>query len=105
MLSPEKNRLAAEAMECWADFQSGLTSDKRKYPIQQFKAYLYADLQPTANPRPRRPLSERSRIVFRRARFRSKSRLSGGKDCHHQLWVNTSRPGRVSRGRRKPTYE
>jgi hypothetical protein len=39
MLSPEKNRLAAEAMECWADFQDGLSSDKRKYPIQQFKAF------------------------------------------------------------------
>ena len=39
MLSPEKNRLAAEAMECWADFQDGLSSHKRKYPIQQFKAF------------------------------------------------------------------
>ena len=26
-------------MECWVDFQDGLTSDKRKYPIQQFKAF------------------------------------------------------------------
>jgi hypothetical protein len=39
MSSPEKDRLAAEAMECWVDFQDGLTSDKRKYPIQQFKAF------------------------------------------------------------------
>jgi hypothetical protein len=39
MPSPEKDRLAAEAMECWADFQAGLSSDKRKYPIQQFKAF------------------------------------------------------------------
>jgi hypothetical protein len=39
MPSPEKDRLAAEAMECWVDFQDGLTSDKRKYPIQQFKAF------------------------------------------------------------------
>jgi hypothetical protein len=40
MLSPEKNRLAAEALECWADFQDGLSSDKRKYPIQQFESFL-----------------------------------------------------------------
>jgi len=39
MPSPEKDRLAAEAMECWVDFQDGLSSDKRKYPIQQFKAF------------------------------------------------------------------
>ena len=39
MPPPEKDRLAAEAMECWVDFQEGLTSDKRKYPIQQFKAF------------------------------------------------------------------
>jgi hypothetical protein len=37
MPAPEKDRLAAEAMECWADFQDALSSDKRKYPIQQFK--------------------------------------------------------------------
>ena len=42
MPSPEKDRLAAEAMECWVDFQEGLTSDKRKYPIQQFKAFWTA---------------------------------------------------------------
>ena len=39
MPSPEKDRLAAEAMECWVDFQQGLSSDKRKYPMQQFKAF------------------------------------------------------------------
>ena len=39
MPSPEKDRLAAEATECWVDFQQGLSSDKRKYPIQQFKAF------------------------------------------------------------------
>jgi hypothetical protein len=27
-----KDRLAAEAMERWADFQESLSSDKRKYP-------------------------------------------------------------------------
>jgi len=26
-------------MECWVDFQLRLSSDKRKYPIQQFKAF------------------------------------------------------------------
>jgi hypothetical protein len=39
MPPPEKDRLAAEAMECWADFQDALSSDKRKYPVQQFKAF------------------------------------------------------------------
>ena len=39
MPSPEKDRLVAEATECWVDFQLGLSSDKRKYPIQQFKAF------------------------------------------------------------------
>jgi hypothetical protein len=39
MPSPEKDQLAAEATECWVDFQQGLSSDKRKYPIQQFKAF------------------------------------------------------------------
>jgi hypothetical protein len=39
MPSPEKDRLAAEAMQCWADFQRGLSSDKRKYPIRQFRAF------------------------------------------------------------------
>ena len=39
-MSPsEKDRLAAEAMQCWADFQAGLSSDKRKYPLQQFRAF------------------------------------------------------------------
>src|ERR1700690_421655 len=39
MPSPEKDRLAAEAMKCGADFQDGLSSDKRKYPIQQFEVF------------------------------------------------------------------
>ena len=39
MPSPEKDRLAAEAMQCWADFQHALSSDKRKYPIRQFRAF------------------------------------------------------------------
>src|ERR1700685_630321 len=39
MPAPEKDRLAAEAMECWAGFQDALSSDKRKYPVQKFKAF------------------------------------------------------------------
>jgi hypothetical protein len=39
MPSPEKDRLATEVMQCWADFQHGLSSDKRKYPIRQFRAF------------------------------------------------------------------
>jgi hypothetical protein len=39
MPSQEMDQLAAEAMECWADFQEGLSSDKRKYPVQQFRAF------------------------------------------------------------------
>ena len=39
MPSPEKDQLAAEALACWVDFQQGLSSDKRTYPIQQFKAF------------------------------------------------------------------
>ena len=41
MLSAEKDRLADDAMECWVAFQNGL-SDKRKYPIQQFKLFWAA---------------------------------------------------------------
>ena len=37
--SPEKDQLAAEAMQCWADFQERLSSDKQKYPVQQFRAF------------------------------------------------------------------
>ena len=39
MPSLEMERLACEAMQCWADFQEGLSSDKRKYPQQQFIAF------------------------------------------------------------------
>ena len=39
MSSPEKDRLAAEAMQCWADFPERFSSDKRKYPVQQFRAF------------------------------------------------------------------
>jgi hypothetical protein len=49
MPTSEKDRLAAEAIDRWADFQEGLSSEKRKYPIQQFQAFLsetkhYAEL-------------------------------------------------------------
>jgi len=33
MSSPGKDQLAAEAMQCWADFQERLSSDKQKYPV------------------------------------------------------------------------
>lgn len=39
MSSSEKDRLATEAMQRWADFQGGLSSDKQKYPLQQFRAF------------------------------------------------------------------
>ena len=42
MPASEKDRLAAEAMDCWEDFQERLSSDKRKYPIQQFQAFWSA---------------------------------------------------------------
>ena len=34
MSSPEKDQLAAEAMQCWADFQERLSSGKQKYPCK-----------------------------------------------------------------------
>jgi hypothetical protein len=37
----EKERLAAEVERQWADFQDGL-SDKRRYPLAQFKAFWKA---------------------------------------------------------------
>lgn len=40
MPSPEKDRLAAEAMQCWADFQAGLSSEKQKYPVQTVSSFL-----------------------------------------------------------------
>ena len=49
MPSREKDPLAAQVVQCWADFQHGLSSDKRKYPIRQFQAFCevterYAEL-------------------------------------------------------------
>ena len=37
----EKDRLASEVQERWIDFNMAL-SDKRKYPVQQFKAFWEA---------------------------------------------------------------
>ena len=37
----EKDRLAAEVIERWVDFQEGL-SDKRRYPVGAFKAFVAA---------------------------------------------------------------
>ncbi len=42
MPTSEKDLLAAEAMDRWADFQEGLSSEKRKHPIQQFRAFWSA---------------------------------------------------------------
>ena len=39
MSSPGKDRLAAEAMQCWADFQERLSSGKQEYPVQEFRAF------------------------------------------------------------------
>jgi hypothetical protein len=38
----EKDLLAAEAMDRWEDFQESLSTEKRKYPIQQFRAFWSA---------------------------------------------------------------
>ena len=35
----EKDKLAAEAIDRWGDFQEGLASVKRKYPTSQFQAF------------------------------------------------------------------
>jgi hypothetical protein len=42
MLSSEKDQLAPEAMERWADLQESLSSDRRKYPTRQFQAFWQA---------------------------------------------------------------
>jgi hypothetical protein len=42
MPTSEKDLLAAEAMDRWGDFQEGLSSERRKYPIQQFRAFWSA---------------------------------------------------------------
>ena len=42
MPTSEKDRLAAEAMDRWEDFQESLSSEKRRYPIEQFRAFWSA---------------------------------------------------------------
>ena len=42
MPASQKDQMAAEAIDRWQDFQEGLASVKRKYPIQQFQAYWSA---------------------------------------------------------------
>jgi hypothetical protein len=39
MVASEKDRSAARVMEYWGAFQESLSSDKRKYPVQQFQAF------------------------------------------------------------------
>ena len=42
MRTSEKDRLAAEAMDRWYEFREGLSSERRKYPLQQFQAFWLA---------------------------------------------------------------
>jgi hypothetical protein len=42
MPTPEKDLLAAEAMGRWEDFQASLSSEKRKYPVLQFRSFWSA---------------------------------------------------------------
>jgi hypothetical protein len=55
MPTSAKDRLAAEAMNRWEEFQEGLSSEKRRYPIQQFQAFWpaskrYAELTKSDSP-------------------------------------------------------
>ncbi len=42
MPASQKDKLAAEAIDRWVDFQVSLSSEKRKYPVQQFQAFWSA---------------------------------------------------------------
>jgi hypothetical protein len=42
MRTSERDRLAAEAMDRWGDFQESLSSEKRRYPIERFRAFWSA---------------------------------------------------------------
>jgi hypothetical protein len=42
MSTSQKDQSAAEAIDRWGDFQEGLASVKRKYPISQFQAFWSA---------------------------------------------------------------
>ena len=68
MPNSEKDRLAAEVEDRWVDFQDGL-SNKRRYPVEQFRAFWeagkrYAEL--TKND----PLIHRSRLRVVKRRYR-----------------------------------
>jgi hypothetical protein len=42
MATSENERLAADVENRWTEFQEALFSNKRKYPVQQFKAFWEA---------------------------------------------------------------
>jgi hypothetical protein len=42
MPTSEKDLLAADAMDRWEDFQESLSSEKRKYPVSQFRTFWSA---------------------------------------------------------------
>jgi hypothetical protein len=42
MGNPEKDGLATLVEEKWLDFQVALSKNKRKYPIQEFRAFVLA---------------------------------------------------------------
>jgi len=84
MPSPEKDRLAAEAMQCWADFQEGLSSDKQKYPVQQFRAFWavtkrYAELTRSD------PLIHRSRVQLMNFSIASKGNVSASQATFFEM--------------------
>ncbi len=54
----EKDRSAEEVVERFADFQTALTENKRRYPIQEFETFLSAARQYIA-------LTETDRMVHR----------------------------------------
>ncbi len=42
MRTSEKDRLAAETRDRWDEFREGLSTERRKYPLQQFQAFWLA---------------------------------------------------------------
>ena len=42
MLATEKDQLAAQVMEHWAEFQESLSSQKRSYPTRKFEVFWNA---------------------------------------------------------------
>jgi hypothetical protein len=41
-LAADKDRIAVQVTECWAEFQEGLSLQKRGYPMGKFKAFWNA---------------------------------------------------------------